>query len=56
MLEPHLAEIKQQEESKLGHPEPLELGKLLHAMYTEKTGGLLHHQTFSTPTGEHQTS
>jgi hypothetical protein len=29
-LEPHLAEIKQQGESKLQHPESLACGKLLH--------------------------
>jgi hypothetical protein len=40
MLEPHLAEVKQQGETKLQHPEPLACGKLLHAHYTEKTGGL----------------
>jgi hypothetical protein len=32
MLESHLAEIKQQEESKLRHPEPITHGKLLHVM------------------------
>jgi hypothetical protein len=32
VLEPHLAEIKHQEESKLQHPEPLAHRKLLHAM------------------------
>jgi hypothetical protein len=31
MLEPHLAEIKHQKESKLQHPEPLACTKLLHA-------------------------
>jgi hypothetical protein len=32
MLEPHLLEIKQQEESKLRHTEPLAYGRILHAM------------------------
>jgi hypothetical protein len=31
MLKLHLAEIKQQGESKLPHPEPLACGELLHA-------------------------
>jgi hypothetical protein len=31
MLEVHVAEIKNQEESKLQHPEPLASGKLLYA-------------------------
>jgi hypothetical protein len=31
MLEPHLADIKYQEESKLPHPEPPAHTKLLHA-------------------------
>jgi hypothetical protein len=31
MLEPHLAKIKHQEESKLRHLEPLARGKLLYA-------------------------
>jgi hypothetical protein len=40
MLEPHLVEIKQQGESKLGHPEPLAHGKLLHTtLHWEKQKG-----------------
>jgi hypothetical protein len=44
MLEPHLAEIKHQEESKLQHPEPQACKNFLMPYYTEKTGGLLCHQ------------
>jgi hypothetical protein len=37
MLEPHLVEIKHQEESKPQHPEPQAHKKLLHTpLYTEK--------------------
>jgi hypothetical protein len=40
MLESHLAEIKQQGESKLRHPEPLAIETFSTPHYTEKTGGI----------------
>jgi hypothetical protein len=40
MLEPHLAEIKHQIESKLQHTELLACRKLFLPHYTEKAGGL----------------
>jgi hypothetical protein len=45
LLEPHLAEKNQKEETKLQNPEPPECTKLLYATLPEKTGGLPHHQT-----------
>jgi hypothetical protein len=47
-LEPHLAEIKHQGESKLRHPEPLAYTKLLHAMlHWEKQEGSNHLQALA---------
>jgi hypothetical protein len=65
MLKPHVAEIKQQGESKLQHPEPLACGKLLHATLNWEsrsaaapadTGSKPAWETFVRPTGEHQES
>jgi hypothetical protein len=62
-LEPYLAEIKQQGESKLQHPEPLARRKLLHPMlHWEKrraavppdAGSKPAWETFGRPTDEHQ--
>jgi hypothetical protein len=63
MLEPHLAEIKQQGESKLRHPERLAHGKLLHAMLhwenrraaaLTDNGSKSAWEIFRRPIGEHQ--
>jgi hypothetical protein len=65
MLEPHLVEIKQQEESKLPHPELLACGKLLYTtLYRENrrvatpadAGSKPAWEIFSRLTGEHQAS
>jgi hypothetical protein len=62
MLEPHLAEIKLQRESKLGHPEPVAHGNLLHdTLHWEKrrtavspdTSSKPAWETFARPTSEH---
>jgi hypothetical protein len=60
ILEPHVAEIKQQGESKLWHPEPLARGKLLHTMLHwenwRAAGSKPAWKTFSRPIDEHQES
>jgi hypothetical protein len=65
MLDPHLAEIKHQEESKLWHSEPLAHGKLLHAkLHWENrmapelpdASSKPTWETFGRPIGEHQAS
>jgi hypothetical protein len=62
-LEPHLAKIKQQGESKLRHLEPLAHGKLLYstlhwenrrAATLPDTGSKPAWETLGRPTGDHQ--